>query len=106
MRHLVDLYKANGLHSSTYGAGDDSELDSMLKERLRWGDLMAHLVKKKYTETVLPDMRDNDKMKELGFIIPQDVPSHSWLKRGLDAAPNHYEIKPGRNWAAQAWKDQ
>ena len=24
---------------------DDAELDSMLKDRLRWGDPMAHLVK-------------------------------------------------------------
>ncbi|KAM7481008.1 hypothetical protein LguiB_005591 [Lonicera macranthoides] len=36
-------------------------------------------------------------MKESGFIIPHDIPSHNWLKRGLDAAPN-CEIKPGRYW--------
>ncbi|KAM7489323.1 hypothetical protein LguiB_026807 [Lonicera macranthoides] len=77
---------------------DDPELDSMLKERPRWGDPMAHLVKKKYSEIVLADMGDNEKMKESGFIIPQEIPSHSWLKRGLDAAPNRYGIKPGRHW--------
>ncbi|KAF5729673.1 hypothetical protein HS088_TW20G00037 [Tripterygium wilfordii] len=77
---------------------DDPELDKMMKDRVRWGDPMAHLVKKKHSELVLPDLGDNEKMKESGFIVPQDVPSHSWMKRGLDAAPNRYGIKPGRHW--------
>ncbi|GMQ04500.1 hypothetical protein CsSME_00049893 [Camellia sinensis var. sinensis] len=77
---------------------DDPELDRMFKERVRWGDPMAHLVKKKYPEHVLSDLGDDDKMKESGFIVPQDIPSHSWLKRGLDAAPNRYGIRPGRHW--------
>ncbi|TKY63921.1 BUD13-like protein [Spatholobus suberectus] len=77
---------------------DDPELDKMLKERLRWGDPMAHLVKKKYPEPILPNLGENEKMKESGFVIPQDIPNHSWLKRGLDAAPNRYGIRPGRHW--------
>ncbi|KAL0326545.1 UNVERIFIED_CONTAM: hypothetical protein Sangu_1732500 [Sesamum angustifolium] len=77
---------------------DDPDLDAMLKERLRWGDPMAHLVKKKHLEPVLPDLGDNEKMKESGFIIPQEIPSHSWIRRGLDAASNRYGIKPGRHW--------
>ncbi|KAF5477707.1 hypothetical protein F2P56_004324 [Juglans regia] len=77
---------------------DDPELDNMLKERLRWGDPMAHLVKKKHPEMVLPNLGDSEKMKESGFVIPQDIPVHSWLKRGLDAAPNRYGIRPGRHW--------
>ncbi|XP_061992577.1 uncharacterized protein LOC133710511 [Rosa rugosa] len=77
---------------------DDPELDKMMKERVRWGDPMAHLVKKKYPEAVLPNLGDSEQMKESGFIIPQDIPNHSWLKRGLDAAPNRYGIKPGRHW--------
>ncbi|XP_023521089.1 BUD13 homolog [Cucurbita pepo subsp. pepo] len=77
---------------------NDAELDSMLRERLRWGDPMAHLVKKKQSEMALPDLGDSEKMKESGFIIPQDIPPHSWLKRGLDAAPNRYGIRPGRHW--------
>ncbi|KAK4366309.1 hypothetical protein RND71_014189 [Anisodus tanguticus] len=77
---------------------DDPELDTMLKERVRWGDPMAHLVKKKQWEPILPDFGDNEKMKESGFIIPQEIPSHSWIKRGLDAAPNRYGIRPGRHW--------
>ena len=37
-------------------------------------------------------------MKESGFIIPQDIPAHSWIVRKLDAAPNRYGIRPGRHW--------
>ncbi|CAN1323107.1 BUD13 homolog [Linum perenne] len=77
---------------------DDPELDKMLKDRLRWGDPMAHLVKKRGSDQVLSDLGDDEKMKESGFIIPQEMPSHSWIKRGLPAAPNRYGIKPGRHW--------
>ncbi|KAF5735094.1 hypothetical protein HS088_TW15G00594 [Tripterygium wilfordii] len=77
---------------------DDPELDKMMKDRVRWGDPMAHLVKKKYSEPVLPDLGDSEKMTESVFIVPQDIPSHSWMKRGLDAAPNRYGIKSGRHW--------
>ncbi|XP_028763899.1 BUD13 homolog isoform X2 [Neltuma alba] len=77
---------------------DDPELDSVLKDRVRWGDPMAHLVKKKYPAPVIPDLGDNDRMRDSGFIVPQDIPDHSWLKRGLDAAPNRYGIRPGRHW--------
>ncbi|CAH9066308.1 unnamed protein product [Cuscuta europaea] len=79
---------------------DDPELDNMLKERLRWGDPMAHLVKKKQADQalLLPDLGSDDRMKESGFVIPQEVPPHSWIRRGLEAAPNRYGIKPGRHW--------
>ncbi|CAN0872025.1 BUD13 homolog [Linum grandiflorum] len=77
---------------------DDPELDTMLKERLRWGDPMAHLVKKRGSEHVVSDLGDDEKMKESGFIIPQEIPSHSWIKRGLPPAANRYGIKPGRHW--------
>ena len=106
----------------------------MLKERIRWGDPMAHLVKvtallqylilsglvqsvntssiclwimadmcanalqRKDPEFILEDLGDDEKMKESGFIVPQNVPPHSWLKRGVDAPPNRYGIKPGRHW--------
>lgn len=56
------------------------------------------MFQKKHSELLLPDLGDDDKMKESGFVIPQDIPSHSWIKRGLDAAPNRYGIKPGRHW--------
>ena len=55
-------------------------------------------MQKKYPEPVLPNLGENEKMKESGFVIPQDIPNHSWLKRGLDAAPNRYGIRPGRHW--------
>ncbi|CAL9217028.1 unnamed protein product [Arabidopsis halleri] len=77
---------------------DDPELDQMLKERVRFGDPMAHLVKKKKHETTLVDLGDDEEMKKSGFIIPQSVPKHSWLTRGLEAATNRYGIKPGRHW--------
>ncbi|MFS7953038.1 hypothetical protein Hanom_Chr07g00613941 [Helianthus anomalus] len=77
---------------------DDDDLNDIQKNAIRWGDPMAHLVKKKQSEVVLPDIGDNEKMKESGFIVPQQIPNHSWLKRGLDAAPNRYGIKPGRHW--------
>lgn len=77
---------------------DDPELDKMMKESIRWGDPMAHLVKRKQFEPALSNLGDSEKMKESGFVIPQDIPNHSWLKRGLDAAPNRYGIRPGRHW--------
>ncbi|KAK4742027.1 hypothetical protein SAY87_000028 [Trapa incisa] len=77
---------------------DDPELDKMLRDRVRWGDPMAHLVKRNYPEPVLADLGNNEKMKESGFIIPQEIPSHSWLRRGCAPAANRYGIKPGRHW--------
>ena len=56
------------------------------------------LLQKKHSEPVLQDLGDNEEMKESGFIIPQDIPNHSWIKRSLDAAPNRYGIRPGRHW--------
>ncbi|KAF6135609.1 hypothetical protein GIB67_015462 [Kingdonia uniflora] len=77
---------------------DDPELENMLKERVRWGDPMAHLVKRKHSELLLEDLGDNEKMKESGFNIPQEIPFHSWINRKVDAPPNRYAIKPGRHW--------
>lgn len=67
---------------------DDLELDKMLKKRVRWDDPIV---------TFGQDLGDSEKMMESGFIIPQDIPSPSWIKRGFDA-PNQYGIKPGRLW--------
>lgn len=33
-----------------------------------------------------------------GFKVPQEVPKHSWLKRGVVPAGNRYNIRPGRHW--------
>lgn len=77
---------------------DDPDLDKYLKERVRWGDPMAHLVKNKNNVPVLEDLGERQEMRDSGFIIPQDVPLHSWLKRGIHPPPNRYGIKPGRHW--------
>ena len=33
-----------------------------------------------------------------GFAIPQEVPPHSWMKRGVAPPMNRYNIRPGRHW--------
>ncbi|CAN7044992.1 unnamed protein product [Brassica oleracea var. botrytis] len=66
----------------------------MMKERLRWGDPMAHLVNH---ETPLMDLGADDKMK-VWIFIPQSIPKHNWLTRGLEATPSPYGIKPGRHY--------
>ena len=33
-----------------------------------------------------------------GFKIPQEVPPHSWIKRGAADPGNRYNIRPGRHW--------
>lgn len=55
-------------------------------------------LQRKTSELILEDFAENEKMKESGFIVPQSIPTHSWLKRGLDFTPNRYGIKPGRHW--------
>jgi pre-mRNA-splicing factor CWC26 len=30
--------------------------------------------------------------------VPQDVPAHSWIRRGVAPPLNRYGIKPGRHW--------
>ncbi|KAK1303399.1 hypothetical protein QJS10_CPB11g00191 [Acorus calamus] len=47
---------------------------------------------------ILEDLGDDEKMRESGFKIPQGVPDHSWIKRGVDPPPNRYGIRPGRHW--------
>lgn len=64
---------------------------------LKWS-IFLDMMQRNSLETTLEDLGDNEKMKESGFIIPQTIPSHSWLKRGIDIPPNRYGIKPGRHW--------
>ena len=33
-----------------------------------------------------------------GFKVPQEVPPHSWSKRGVAPPANRYNIRPGRHW--------
>ena len=62
---------------------------------MRFGDPMAHLSRKKrHAESLnLPSVVDGlglsmDDLKKSGFRIPQEVPPHSWLRRGV-VAPHH-----------------
>ncbi|KAK1436390.1 hypothetical protein QVD17_02169 [Tagetes erecta] len=95
---IKDVFCSRLVDKIRMGQRDDDDLNDIQKNAVRWGDPMAHLVKKKHSEVVLPDIGDNERMKESGFIIPQEVPKHSWLKKGLDAAPYRYGIKSGRHW--------
>jgi pre-mRNA-splicing factor CWC26 len=80
----------------------DAELDAAQRDALRWGDPMAHLVKNKVVPEVLepPSLAAAraEAMKRSGFVVPLEVPQHSWLRRGVGVPPNRYGIKPGRHW--------
>ncbi|GBG78318.1 hypothetical protein CBR_g26347 [Chara braunii] len=78
---------------------DDPDLDKALKNAVRWGDPMAHLaLKKQRAEELEAPRLDSEFASTSGFCVPQEIPPHSWLKRGLPAAPNRYGIRPGRHW--------
>lgn len=44
------------------------------------------------------DKRTRKRLKKAGFIIPEGIPEHSWIKRRLAPAPNRFDITPGRWW--------
>uniref|UniRef100_A0A1D2AD31 BUD13-like protein n=1 Tax=Auxenochlorella protothecoides TaxID=3075 RepID=A0A1D2AD31_AUXPR len=77
---------------------DDAELDGAARAALRWGDPMAHLVKRGAAdlEALAPAL--DAALQGSGFLVPQEVPPHSWLRRGLGPPPNRYGIRPGRHW--------
>ena len=75
------------------------DVDALLRERERFGDPMAHLVKKRpAVEPHIVPAALQKKMKRAGFVIPQDIPAHSYLKRNLGPPGNRYNIRPGRHW--------
>lgn len=57
---------------------------------------MAHLVARDMVLDLPAPVLDTSQAK--GFVIPQDVPAHSWMRRRLPAAVNRYGIRPGRHW--------
>ena len=75
------------------------DVDEHLRRRERFGDPMAHLVKKRpaVKASIIPAALQK-RMKKAGFVIPQEVPAHSWIKRNLGPPGNRYDIKPGRHW--------
>ena len=90
--------------SKPFARGHDESLDAEQRERTRWGDPMAHLVKKKAPGSDLLDAppglltAHQDDLKKSGFVIPLEVPKHSWMRRAVGPPPNRYNIKPGRHW--------
>ncbi|CAI5491943.1 unnamed protein product, partial [Closterium sp. Naga37s-1] len=78
---------------------NDEERDRMLKNAVRFGDPMAHLVKSNISaDALLEDMSRDPAMQASGFTVPQAIPPHSWLKRRVSAPHNRYGIRPGRHW--------
>ncbi|WIA15001.1 hypothetical protein OEZ85_001706 [Tetradesmus obliquus] len=84
--------------------GFDNEADAELRDRSRWGDPMAGKLKKKKGgdgfDLPPPLITEANKamMEASGFVVPQEVPPHSWLRRGVPAPVNRYNIRPGRHW--------
>jgi pre-mRNA-splicing factor CWC26 len=86
----------------------DDKTDASLRAAVRFGDPMARLARKKLTNSSdeSPSMPsrdvvagvDKNALRKSGFRIPQEVPKHSWIKRGVGAPPNRFSIKPGRHW--------
>ena len=85
----------------------DKRTDDAMRIASRFGDPMAHLARKKQTES-FDLMRSEpksvvagisiDALRKSGFRIPQEVPQHSWLRRGVGAPLNRFGINPGRHW--------
>ncbi|GLC41258.1 hypothetical protein PLESTB_001082000 [Pleodorina starrii] len=81
----------------------DTSHDAAMRDRVRFGDPFAHLARRKQQAAAaeaapLTERYDTDKLSKSGFKIPQEVPPHSWLKRGVAPPANRYNIRPGRHW--------
>ena len=78
----------------------DASADAAAREAARFGDPMAHLARKKQVES-LPSVVAGISVEALakgGFRVPQEIPAHSWIRRGAGAPSNRFGIKPGRHW--------
>lgn len=80
----------------------DEDADARMQEELRMDDPMAEYFSSKYQKVFnggdLVDAHATELSHASGFKIPQAVPAHSWIKRGVQPLPNRYSIKPGRHW--------
>ena len=83
----------------------DTKTDDSLRAANRFGDPMAHLARRNrlaeldaVANTSAVAGVDAEKLQKSGFRIPQDVPQHSWMRRGVGVPSNRFGIKPGRHW--------
>ena len=83
----------------------DDTADTQLQQELRLDDPMAQYFESKKldalsaAEVAAPSaVYDAELGGASGFSVPQQVPEHSWIRRGVQALPNRYRIKPGRHW--------
>lgn len=82
---------------------DNEVLDWEARRKTRWGDPAAakgvgsgRAAPAVTLGVLTPEMRE--RLLKQGFRIPQEVPAHSWLKRGIGPPPNRFDIRPGRHW--------
>lgn len=81
----------------------DRQYEDQLKGKARFGDPFANLARRKAEEVSqaaqpLTERYGPSALEKSGFNIPQEVPPHSWLKRGVADPGNRYNIRPGRHW--------
>jgi pre-mRNA-splicing factor CWC26 len=83
----------------------DEDADKLAQQELRPDDPMARYFAAKLPGELeraekagLDRVYGDTLVGESGFNVPQEVPPHSWLRRGVAAPPNRYGIKPGRHW--------
>ena len=66
----------------------DASADAAARDAARFGDPMAHLTRKKQVES-LPSVVAGISAEALakgGFRVPQEIPAHSWIRRGAGDA--------------------
>ncbi len=57
-----------------------------------------HLPTQSHPQPLRPAEHAGRLTTESGFIIPQEIPPHSWLRRGVAPPINRFGIRPGRHW--------
>jgi len=82
----------------------DADADARMRDALRAEDPMAAAVARRRgpapppPPVVPPELAE--RMRAMGRApVPQEVPPHSWLRRGVVAPPpNRFALRPGRHW--------
>lgn len=85
--------------------GADADADAHQRAQLRAEDPLASYFASKAPDALaaaaassLTSVYGGALAGKSGFSVPQAVPEHSWLRRGVAALPNRHNIKPGRHW--------